>query len=299
MKYRRLKIILIPIVLLIPSSLGADGHLDKGIRLLQDGHLEEARLFFEERTREDRQDAEALHYLCRIFFRLRKYDHAIDCCQRAVDMSKDVAEYHFWLGKAMGMKARDAGILQQARLARRIIGEFQKTIELDPSHIGGHVAAANFYLRAPPFMGGGIEKAKKEAKTLMSLDLREGRNILIRIHEKEGHYHLAEREYEKLERHYADSQNNHNFYNRYGYCLLSQKKYDAAVEKFRQQVELAPDDANSHSCLGDGLRAAGRLEEALSEYKRAIDIDPEFHDARRKYETLLKILAKPRDGGEP
>jgi len=62
----------------------------------------------------------------------------------------------------------------------------------------------------------------------------------------------------------------------YGYFLLGQNKIDLAIEKFKKQVSLAPNNANSYDSLGDGYRAAKEYKKAAKQYRIAIKIDPTF-----------------------
>jgi tetratricopeptide (TPR) repeat protein len=55
---------------------------------------------------------------------------------------------------------------------------------------------------------------------------------------------------------------------------------------FTRQVKLAPIQANPHDSLGDGYRAAGMVELAMSEYRKALQIDPEFEHSRKKLKEL-------------
>ena len=102
----------------------------------------------------------------------------------------------------------------------------------------------------------------------------------------------AGKEYEIFENSFNDSTDNYQFYNNYGYFLLNQNKYDKAIAMFQKQVRLAPADANAYDSLGDGFRAAGKLEEALAEYGAALKIDPNFKASQEKYKELKKQLSK-------
>ena len=66
----------------------------------------------------------------------------------------------------------------------------------------------------------------------------------------------------------------------------SGSEYSFDIEKFEKQVELAPERANSYDSLGDGYRAAGRKEEAITAYKKAVEIDPEFSPSKKNLEEL-------------
>ncbi|MFQ6113336.1 MAG: tetratricopeptide repeat protein [bacterium] len=60
--------------------------------------------------------------------------------------------------------------------------------------------------------------------------------------------------------------------------------------KFEKQVELAPTEVNPYDSLGDGYRAARRLQEAAEAYRKALQIDPEFEPSKKKLKEVLQKL---------
>lgn len=286
MKTFRLTFLSIFFCLFLISQIRASDDLDRGIQLFNQGKFEQAKAFFQAMV-DDENNAEANYYLGRVYFILNDDDKAVDYLEEAIDIDDSKADYHFWLANALGRNAQHSNVLKQAWLAHKILKEFERTVELDPKNVNGHVGCANFYLHAPSIMGGGLDKARKEAEILLKLDPMQGRLLLAGIFEKEGKTDLAEKEYAEYDKSFNDSTDNYRFYNQYGYFLLKQKKYDKAIEMFRKQVKLAPDKANPHDSLGDGLRAAGHIKEALAEYKMAIQIDPGLEASKEKIKELI------------
>jgi hypothetical protein len=74
-----------------------------------------------------------------------------------------------------------------------------------------------------------------------------------------------------------------------GYQTLGRDDVDGAIAVLRYNVELYPDSANVHDSLGEALEGAGRLEEALASYSRAVDNAGKIADAR------LEIFTTNRD----
>ncbi len=68
-----------------------------------------------------------------------------------------------------------------------------------------------------------------------------------------------------------------------------------AVRIATQAVTLAPDLAEAHQNLGVALHISLRLEEALLEYKRALELDPNSKAARRGLADLSRGLGKPEE----
>jgi predicted alpha/beta superfamily hydrolase len=77
--------------------------------------------------------------------------------------------------------------------------------------------------------------------------------------------------------------------NSLGYNLLGAKKIDEALEAFRRNVELYPQSANVYDSLADGLEAAGKLDLAVQNVQKAVDVATQTGD------PLLPAFRKHRD----
>ncbi|MGB5528102.1 MAG: serine hydrolase [Gemmatimonadota bacterium] len=69
--------------------------------------------------------------------------------------------------------------------------------------------------------------------------------------------------------------------NSLGYLLLRRERLDEAIWVFERNTVDYPESSNVWDSLGEGLRAAGRLEESISMYGRAVEMDPSNENARR------------------
>ncbi len=77
--------------------------------------------------------------------------------------------------------------------------------------------------------------------------------------------------------------------NMLAYTYGRQKKYDLAINYFREYAAVSPGDANPHDSLGDLFFSMGRLDEAIAKYKEAVLIKPDFgSQGRIAYIYLLK-----------
>lgn len=74
--------------------------------------------------------------------------------------------------------------------------------------------------------------------------------------------------------------------NTFGYRLIAMQKIDDAVVMFRVNTELYPNSANAFDSLGEALSIAGKRDEAITAYEKAISIDPKFASA---IEALKKL----------
>ena len=76
--------------------------------------------------------------------------------------------------------------------------------------------------------------------------------------------------------------------NRLGYDLLAKKRTADAVEIFTLNVDFYPSSANAYDSLGDALVAAGRTDEAIKSYEKALSIDPTFQTSIDALKRLKK-----------
>lgn len=282
---------LLVIILLFTNSLFA-ANLEKGKEYFETGDFEKARDIFEAIVEENDENDDAQYWLGRTYFMLRKFEEASDCLETAIDLNDKNADYYFWYGNSLGNEIQSVNVIKQALMAGDILEAYEKAIEVDPKHIGAHIGVAQFYLQAPGIMGGDIEKAKEQADILKKLGSKDGDLIAIGILVKEEKFEEAETQYDLFHTHFVDSTDNPTFYNNYGYFLLRQKKYEKAIQMFKRQVELMPDRANPYDSLGDGYRAIGNLNQALSIYEKAIQLDPKFKDSMEKIEEIKEELAE-------
>jgi len=80
--------------------------------------------------------------------------------------------------------------------------------------------------------------------------------------------------------------NTENGINQFGYTLLGAKRVDEAIEIFKLNVEFYPTSANVYDSLGDAYQAAGKKEDAIKAYEKALSIDPNYASS---LENLRKL----------
>ncbi|MBP7462196.1 MAG: hypothetical protein KBA26_12985 [Candidatus Delongbacteria bacterium] len=81
--------------------------------------------------------------------------------------------------------------------------------------------------------------------------------------------------------------------NRIGYQLIGNNKLQSALDVFAYNIELYPGSANVYDSYGEGLEQAGRLKEALDNYRKAVSVGEINHDPNlpiyRQHQEALKI----------
>ena len=280
-------IIYLIIILFVSSNfLFAQEKLDIVKQLIKEQKFDQAKNILEKIIDKNDKNAKAYFMLGKIQMIQGDFEDASDLFEKAVELDKVNSNYHFWLGNAYGADAQESSIITKALLAPKIKEQFKIAVAHDGNNIEARVGLAQFYLQAPGIMGGDVDKAIEQGKALIKLDEAQGRIILAQAYQEKDQPKLADEQNKIFLEKFGDDKKYAGFYNSYGYSLLNQKKYDEAIQAFKKQVELLPNNANSYDSLGDGYRAAGKLKLAIEQYKKALEIDPNFESSKNNLEEL-------------
>jgi tetratricopeptide (TPR) repeat protein len=91
--------------------------------------------------------------------------------ERAVALDDQSAEAHFSLFCNLGELMRlDGENITSVIGFRRMMGELDRTLELDPQHIDALAAKGTFLLRLPRLLGGDAEKGEKMLRDVVAQD---------------------------------------------------------------------------------------------------------------------------------
>lgn len=84
-----------------------------------------------------------------------------------------------------------------------------------------------------------------------------------------------------------------------GYRLLGdEERLPQAITVFEMAVQAFPEEPNAHDSLGDGYRAAGRLEDAKRSYERAVELgERQGHTDLRIYRFKLERVTRQLEQG--
>lgn len=78
-----------------------------------------------------------------------------------------------------------------------------------------------------------------------------------------------------------------NMYAEIGDAFAAAGRFDLAVDEYRRAVELGPNFADIRLKLAEALRDSGRVEEALSEHERVVANKPGYTAAQLRYGVTL------------
>lgn len=201
------------------------------------------------------------------------------------------------LGRAYGLSARDASLLQQMHLARKARACFAQAVELDPSNVAALSDLARYDLQAPGVLGGGKKKAKAVIDRVLALDSERGHVLLGELAALERRPSDAEAEFRKA---VAAAPNGDRGRRALADFLASQKRYGEARGVWIEARELDPSRTTPDYELAGIALASGeelddavrRLEAALS--KPATAEGPTAAEVHERLADLDERLGRPR-----
>ncbi len=243
----------------------------------------------------DPQDPRVLLALGRGFLRGGDENRAVFWFEHAAKLEPTCSECQLWLGRAYGAQALQAPLLRQTTIAKKVRKSFERAVELDPANLFARSALVEYYSRAPGFLGGGIEKARKEAEEIRRRDPLRGHGALGRIAEHEKRFDEAAREYETARREFPASPEPLFWRAR---LAERQKDYETAFE----QLEALTSTASQMEALyeiGRLAAASGRRldrgEEALKTYLGRSATGPEEPSLASAHHRLGAVYEKKKD----
>lgn len=296
------------LILALPALLSGQS-VDEGIALLAQRKFADAKVIFESLLSKDKKNAEAHYRLGQVLItnQFLDADAAVDHMEEAVDLNPKSAEYQYGLGAALGIKARDAGVIKQAFLAPRVKGAFEKAVQLNPKLVEAHVGLVEYYRRAPGIMGGDMAKAWSEAEIVVGLDEFRGRSLKANLFLAEKKSAEAAQELRLLT---ANKPKEWRAWRTAGIFYWRNQMADEAVASFEKYTVLRPDTADSFVFLGRACLLKNDPDKAIALSAKALSLDRNFapafdvlaqahemkgqkKEARQAYEMLLTADLSP------
>ncbi|MBI5283414.1 MAG: tetratricopeptide repeat protein [Candidatus Solibacter usitatus] len=173
----------------------------------------------------------------RSWYQLGDFKKAIDSFEKAIEAEPANSCYHNWMGRAWGRRAEIANPLSAPGYASKARGYFEKAVALNPKDQEAASDLLSYYLDAPRFLGGGLDKAAALAERMKADDPAEYHFALARIAEQ-------------------------------------RKQWDLAEGQLRRAVELAPKQVGRIVDLARFLARRGKHHESDSAFQLAAKVDP-------------------------
>jgi tetratricopeptide (TPR) repeat protein len=316
-------VVLLGTALLPLAARGQGTPYERGVRAFDARRYAEARTELSAAAKSDPKNAGAAYYLGRAYLADTAYSDAAKWLERAVDLDPKNSAYHLWLGNAYGSLAQRANKFKQPFLAKKVKNEFERAVELDPNNLDAREGLISFYLQAPGFMGGSVDKAKATAQEIAKRNAYRGHFAMGNIYAHDKDSAAVEREYTRVIADFPDSASGY-----YGAIALqlARKQFDAAWSTLDRLTQRRPQDmgvqyqigriaavsgqnldrgeqalrkyltytpsqnepqlSRAHFRLAQIYEKRGQKELAVSEYKTTIAMEPKFQAAQ---EALKKL----------
>ena len=240
-------------------------------------------------------NAAAAYYLGRIAIVDGDAEAAASWLERATRLDPRSATYHRWLGRAYSRQVRRANRFKQLRLAKKIRRSFQTAVALAPDDVEARHDLLQFYLIAPGFAGGSVDKARAQAQAIRDRNPMLGRVAEGWIAEAGKDDALAEREYAGALAEYPDSAAP---YIALGALYQRTKQWDKAFDTYERLLEARPNEAGAYYLIGRTASLAGanlvRGEEALKAYlaKKPGDGDAPLSSAHYRLGVIYELRGR-------
>lgn len=140
-------------------------------------------------------DIKTLELLGAVYDKQENWDDATLLYRKLVQIDSSNASYHYYYGKALGMKATKSNFISAFMLLDNVEYEFLKAVELDKNHIDAKWALIVYYTEIPGILGGSTKKAliyADEFKQISEVDYFLAKGY---IYEEENDFALAEKNY--------------------------------------------------------------------------------------------------------
>ncbi len=322
-KLRRYVRFLIPGVLgVLCASAALASEPGLAERSLQQGRIDEAIGLLHAALAANPNDAASHNLLCRALYAELLPDAAIPECEAAAVDAPTSSEYTLWLGRAYGMKAEQGGPISGLIMARRVRIMFEHAVQLDGTNVYAMSDLGEFYVEAPSFLGGGLDKAEKLAAQMQPVSSARGHRLLALVAQKRKDYAVAEREFSAaveasrtpetlidLGHFYAQQQNPDQAVATLKMCIALDKANDASLvdaasifDEMHREPQLAiqllrrylASPARSDAApavkvqvqLGRMLAQSGDRAAARHEFQVALSLATNYEPARKALEKL-------------
>jgi tetratricopeptide (TPR) repeat protein len=221
--------------LVFSASLAAASSLEQARKLYDHSDFEESLKVLHELPQ---KDAQAFELEGRNYFMTGDYKKSTDALEKALALDPENSDWANWLGRAYGRRAEMSNPFSAMGHASKARQYFERSVQLNPHNIDALNDLLEYYMEAPGFMGGGMDKAKLVVARITQVDPAEGHWAQSKLDEKH-------------------------------------KELDSAEEHLRRALELNPQKVGRFIDLARFLAKQGRFQEADQNFARAVQLAPD------------------------
>ncbi len=241
-----------------------------------------------EQSREPK-GADAWKLIGQCSYQLGDFKKAVEAFEKAEAADPNSSQIKNWLGRGWGRRAETSNPLMAPGYASKARRKFEEAVALNPRDIDAVNDLFSYYLEAPGFLGGGLDKAMALAERIKTSDPAQYHSSLAQIAERRKQYDLAEGQLHKAidlaPKQVGRVVDLARFLARLG-------RFNDAENTFQQASKIAPGSREVMYAHAEVLVASGQnlalAKRLLEEYQRGplTPDDPSREDARRLLERI-------------
>jgi tetratricopeptide (TPR) repeat protein len=133
----------------------------------------------------------------RDYFMMGEFKKACEYIQKASAAAPTNSEYMDWLGRAYGRRAETANPLSAPSHASKARQAFEQAVKLDSKNSDALSDLFDYYVDAPGFLGGGLDKAEQVAQKIAAIDPPQGYYVRAQLAQKRKDFENAEQSLRK------------------------------------------------------------------------------------------------------
>lgn len=230
------------------------------------------------------KDAEVYDLIGRNLYMEGEFKKAGEAFEKAVAGDPSNSMSALWLARAYGRRAESSSPFTAPGYASKARQYFEKAVQLNPRNVEALNDLFEYYMEAPGFLGGGIEKAQALVPRIAQVSEGESQFSLAKLAEKRKQFSSAE---EHLRRAIAATPQQVGRFIDLARFLTKQGRYQEADESFARAEKVAPNSPQLMYAKADLYIQSGRNPQAARNLlKRYLSMalspeDPPRSDALR------------------
>jgi tetratricopeptide (TPR) repeat protein len=231
-------------------------------------------------------DARSIELLGRAYLMETDYKRAVEVFEKGVALDPNSSMMQTWLGRAYGRRAETSSMFSALNSAGKARAALERAVQIDPRNGEALDDLFSYYLDAPGFAGGGMEKARKLVPLIATIDPAQGRFSESRLAEREKEFTAAEKH---LRDALAMNPRNPGRFIDLATFLARRGRFDESEKIFEQAMRVAPNAPRVLYAHAEALIHAHRSPELardlLHRYLSSANLTPE--DPSRAEATRL------------
>ena len=266
----------------------------KGKELQEDGTLEEAIAAYHRKLELNSNDSWAYHHMGEALAKLGRFDEAVTAFRHAIELKPDFSWSYHHLGDALAQQQQ----WEESATA------FRKAIELNPEHFGTYVGLGNSLAKL-----GQLDEAIAAYSRASELNpdadwihhalanALQQRNQFDLAEAIASYRHIIELNADNVEAYHNLLQiqpDNWEVWLQLRNTLVEQGKVEEAITVYRRLIELSPRE-EYYQQLGELLGKLNHWDEAIATYRHALELNPEAYESHHQLGEAIyqRVMENP------